>query len=191
MSLSRTENIFLFHCSLDTEVHLFIVCLCGIVIFILRKKCSFCFDEEHKLRNIYVVFSFYYLSVLENIWVVRLHKNACWDFLTYITGWHWEAMLCVITHTQWLDNHQDIIVYVGFCVCICVCVCTFVITLRKCLFMFDWVGPDGTLGTFKQTISTSCLRPLSGATAIEKGRKKPWLRWTAGHLCKILSWGPL
>lgn len=64
------------------------------------------------------------------------------------------------------------------CVWLCVCeqweasVCTFVITLRKCLFMFDWVGPDGTLGTFKQTISTSCLKWLSGGAAMERGRKK-------------------
>lgn len=64
------------------------------------------------------------------------------------------------------------------CVSVCVClfqqweasICTFVITLRKCLFMFDWVGPAGTLGTFKQTISTSCLKSLSGGA--ERAKKK-------------------
>lgn len=36
--------------------------------------------------------------------------------------------------------------------------------------MFDWVGPAGTLGTFKQTISTSCLKSLSGG--VEREEKK-------------------
>lgn len=41
--------------------------------------------------------------------------------------------------------------------------------------MFDWVGPDWTLGTFKQTISTSCLKSLSGEAEIEKKKKKKTL----------------
>lgn len=85
----------------------------------------------------------------------------------------------------------------SLCVCVCLCVrpvcqkweasiCTFVITVRKCLFMFDWVGPAGTLGTFKQTISTSCLKSLSGGV---EGGKKFSLRWTIGHLCNTKFWG--
>lgn len=61
------------------------------------------------------------------------------------------------------------------CVCVGVSkgeasICTFVITVRKCLFVFDWVGPVGTLSTFKQTISASCLKSLSGRA--EEERKK-------------------
>lgn len=52
--------------------------------------------------------------------------------------------------------------------------------------MFDWVGPAGTLGTFKQTISTSCLKSLSGGAEKQReGEEKIRLGWTAGHLCKI------
>ncbi|KAK5607540.1 hypothetical protein CRENBAI_016819 [Crenichthys baileyi] len=99
-------------------------------------------------------------------------------------------------YTQGRDNHRDVIVCLGlwiiwlwayrtwnecvckrecvhWCVCVCVSrgeasICTFVITVRKCLFMFDWVGPVGTLGTFKQTISTSCLKSLLGGAEKKK-----------------------
>lgn len=57
--------------------------------------------------------------------------------------------------------------------------------------MFDWVGPDWTLGTFKQTISTSCLKSISGGAIEKKKKKKKSSRgWTPGHLCKIPSRGP-
>lgn len=96
----------------------------------------------------------------------------------------------VTLNGQLSDNHQDVTVYtVRRCARACVCVGGWgVITHRKCLFMFDWVGPDWTLGTFKQTISTSCLKSLSGGEVIEKKKKKKSsLRWTPGHLCKRLS----
>lgn len=80
-------------------------------------------------------------------------------------------------------------------VCVCVrvcaraCVCSFVIALRKCLFMFDWVGPVKSLGTFKQTISTSCLKLCLGSnkeeTEREKEREGMKNMHTVDDLCKI------
>lgn len=44
--------------------------------------------------------------------------------------------------------------------------------------MFDWVGPDWTLGTFKQTISTSCLKSL---------RRSDWEKKKEAHCGALLG----